>query len=324
MDQVRINRTRENLLKSYPSLRLPEKSFLIITTPRSGSTLLSVLLENSGCGRPIEAFNPNRNYRSRYPLGIDYSDAFAYINKAIEFQTVNHIMGMKFHRNQFHIFQENARRLLGLEEKEQTDPEVSEVFFPKARYIFLQRRNKIKQAISLSKALQNGIWNESAEQDQSYRKYVLPALYDREHIERCYDLLVAQDAAWLHYLESSGLPAIQLWFEDLIKDYSAKTKEVFDFLDFKSTEINKPPLRRQSNQESEVWEKRFFAQTPWLKDLQSDLAGNGLSSRIPPSESVAKKREQERWKVMPANRFKPVRKLFFNLKRNLKEILKIE
>jgi len=324
MDKQKVAKAREKLLQHYPQFPIPESSYLILETPRSGSTLLSAHLQKIEYGFPIEAFNLNANYRKRFNLIASIDDPVACIRKGIEFQTRNRVMGTKFHRSQFQNFQRMARNALTFLELTFTDGEVTELFFPNAKFIFLQRKQKIRQAISYSKALQTGIWNETTDQDQDYKKYVLPALYDREHIEACFDMLLADDFAWKNFLESNDFRSLHIWFDDLVTNYEAKMKEIYTYLGVKGSEKVTPLLRQQSNKESLEWEKRFCEETPWTKDAayMDAVARDDLDSLWAfRGQQIVRANEHRRWIEMPATRYKSVRSFWFRVQRKLKELI---
>lgn len=293
---------------------------MVLTSARSGSTLLCSHLEKIGYGRPIEAFNPNQNHRLKYNWGIDYADPRAYIQKAFEFQTVNGVMGIKFHPAQYRIFLENARKLIAPSEIELDEAEILSVFFPNTKYIHLQRRQKIKQAISYAKALQNGVWNETADLDQEYKKYILPSLYDREHIECCFDILLANDISWKKLLTGNNLPHLAVWYEDLVGNYVEKMSEIYQYLGIKDEEIDPPPLRRQANKESLEWQSLFSAETPWFTEpiiVKTYQAGDLDGLYHLRTTQIIREREQKRWKSMPAVRYKKIRSLSFRIQRKI-------
>lgn len=325
MDKKNIESARKYIRSTYPDFPIPEVSYLGLMTPRSGSTLFCTHMQRIGYGNPIEAFNPNKNHRERFKFDIDYNDPTAFIGAVVKYQTQNNVMGMKFSRSQFKIFLANARKMLAPTGIALNDAEVVDVFFPNTRYIHLQRRNKIKQAISFSKALQSGIWNETVDTNQEYRKYVLPAMYDREHIESCYDVLLADDIAWQYYLEKNELPSMLIWFEDLIGHYDEKMKEVYAYLKIKDKSIIEPPLRQQSNKESLDWEGRFRDETPWTRDevvINATASGDLATLWMYRSNMIVRAKETERWQKMPSNRFKVLRTLGFRISRKLRSILK--
>ena len=264
MNTQKIEDARDFLKHAYPDLPIPKRSYLVLMSARSGSMLLCAQLEKIGFGRPVEAFNPNKNPMFHNVWDIDYSNDYAYLKKAVEFQTVNDVMGMKFSLNQFKLFLEKARRLLAPSEILLDDAEVVEVFYPATRYIHLQRRDKVKQAISYAKAWQNGIWYEAADGSEEFKQYLLPAVYDREHIECCFDIVLSIDIGWQHYLQENNLDSLLVWYEDLAEDFPGKMREVYDFLGIKAEGMDLPPLKKQANRQSQEWEARFRAETPWL------------------------------------------------------------
>ena len=323
MNNPNIGLARDLLLKKHSDIPIPSKSYLVLMTQRSGSTLLCAHLERIGYGRPIEAFNAHQNHRNSIQWEIDYTDPHAYIKKAIEYQTVNDVMGMKFNLTEFRLFLENARRLIQPAEFSLSDAEMVEVFFPGTRYIHLQRRNKVKQAISFSKALQNGIWNETVDQDEKYKKYVLPSVYDREHIECCFDILLTGDLVWQYYLSGNQLSNKLVWFEDMIQNYPGKMREIYEYLGIQDKEIIDPPLRKQSNQESLLWAARFEKETPWIREakIQGAMETGNLSALwLDRSQQIAYQKEHARWQVMPAIRYKAIRTFFFRGKRKCTEL----
>lgn len=324
---TKIQMGREFIQQKCPGFPVPTNSYLVLSTARSGSTMLTTYLGKIGFGYPIEAFNPNKNSRTRYNWGIDYSDPIAYIKKAIEFQSIDGVMGMKFMPNQFLIFLDNARRFLKPTNLVYKDAELVEIFFPSTKYIHLERKNKLKQAISYSKALQDGIWREAEGEDEKYKKYVTPAVYDREHIECCFDLSLANDQYWRHYLLSNQLSFFHVYYEDLTNNYFEEIEKIHNYLGIVGKEICAPSLRKQATGLSEKWEKQFTKETPWLLDSHFvDLYEHGRQEDlfIERCRMVFNQREQQRWKVMPANRYKKIRSLKLQIFRKLNSLLKKE
>jgi hypothetical protein len=158
----------------------------------------------------------------------------------------------------------------------------------------------VKQAISLAKALQNGIWIEREDEDQEYKKYLMPALYDQEHIECCFDYSLSGDVFWIHHLRKYNVPHLSLFYEDIISNYDE--------------------THRQANKQSDKWMIRFIEETNWLKNEEiqraiDESAIEGLYYLR--SNMLITNRKQTRERVMPATRYKSVRSLAFRIKRKL-------
>jgi LPS sulfotransferase NodH len=323
MDNIQL--ARSYIQENHPGFPVPADSYLVLSTARSGSTMLTTYLGKIGFGFPIEAFNPNKNSRERYNWGIDYSDPYAYIKKAIEFQTVGTVMGMKFMPNQFFVFLENARKLLAPTDLNYEDAELVEIFFPSAKYIHLERKNKLKQAISFSKALQDGIWREVEGEDETYKEYITPAVYDRDHIERCFDLSLANDQYWRHYLRSNELSYLHIYYEELTANYREEMAQIHQYLGIEDQNIVVPSLRKQATRLSEEWETRFIAETDWFSTtrfnslLEQDDQENLFIERC---HIVFNKREQQRYIAMPSIRYKGLRSIIFRVLRKFTSLLK--
>lgn len=323
MVNKQIIKAQNYIKKTYPRITSPDLSYFILFSPRSGSNFLATSLEKAELGHPVEAFSGNPNARRRRNWGIDFSDPAIYMETAIAKQIENGAMGMKMNSIQFKFFLNTARQLLGPDFSDLTDPEVTEVFFPNLKYIHIQRKKKVKQAISLAKALQNGIWTEEEGQDAEYKKYLLPTIYDRDHIECCFDDSLSMDIFWQHYLRKNQLVYLPIFYEDLTANYTEKMKEVFTFLGVKNREVPSPKLRRQSNQQSENWEDRFVAETPWLKDPEIVKAydeGDLESLYYLRCRMIISGRENARWRSMPATRFKKIRSFAFRVRRKFSSI----
>jgi trehalose 2-sulfotransferase len=320
MDTARIKQARTQLLSTTPQLKLPERSYLVLMSARSGSMLLCAHLEKIGFGRPVEAFNPNKNPMFHNDWAIDFHNPLAYLQTAIDFQTVNGVMGMKLSLNHFHLLLEKARMLLGSQAAGMDDAEVTEIFFPELRYIHLQRRDKVKQAISYAKAWQTGIWYETTEDGEEYKEYVLPPVYDREQIEGCLDLVIAGDAGWSSYLRGHGLTAHKIWYEDLADTYSEEMQAVYTFLGVPEKEVIAPPLKKQADSRSLDWEQRFVRETPWLQTpriAEAMRCGDMESLLVERAQLAFRDRAARRWEEMPAHRLMAIRRFIFRARRKI-------
>ncbi len=313
---------REQIQSKYPEFPFPKTSYLVLYSARSGSNLLCKYLAKAGIGNPVEAFNPNTSNRNRLDWGIDYKNPAEYIKTAIIKQSVNNVMGMKLCIPHFRLFIRTAKSLFT--DVDLTDQEIVEVFFPETKYIRIQRKDKVKQAISLAKAMQNGNWLVKEDAPPNYRDYIIPAVYDREYIEYCFDKMLMEDVAWNHYLDTKKLPFILVWYEELVSQPEKKINEVYNFLNITGKEIGKAPLRKQSDSKSQDWETRFIKETPWLQEENIKKALDScdfLSLSIARSQAITYKREQDKYWQMPATKFKWFRKWFFRGKRKLKSII---
>ena len=321
MNKELASRIRSGLKEKYPDIPFPDRSYLILMSPRSGSTLLCTHLEKVGFGRPTEGFHfSKRALTERFGNEVDFSDAYQHTRAALNYGTANGIFGLKLSWIEFEIFLKKARQLIGAEESALSDAEVLEVFFPHARVIRLKRRNKVKQAVSYSRAMQTGIWNEKADASDAYKEYILPPQYNREHIEALLDNLLAFDLSWEHFLEQNSISCMEIWYEDLAQDYVSTMTAVCEYLGIQNNEALEPPLKKQSDQISRQWVERFEQETPWLKDpliKQGWRDGDFATVFFQRSVNMTRMRERTVWARLPYNRNKKLKRLIFRAKKRL-------
>ena len=330
MDRKQIDLAREYIENKFGKLTISENNYIILMSPRSGSNLLCKHLKTIGHGNPEEGYsiNPERFAQNNDWHDFNFSDSFAYINRVNQILTANKVLGLKMNYVELQIFQDKAGDLLSGSRIELNEAELLEIFYPHARYILLLRKNKINQAVSFAKALQNGIWRVEQDQDDEYKKYLLPAVYDREHIEGCLEILLANDVAWQDFLRIHEIPFYQLWYEDLVKDFQNKTKEIQTYLGVDdSVGEAEPLLKRIANTKSHQWAEDFVRETPWLQDtlfaraLESGDFQAALNRR---SFLLFGQKERDRWNAMPSTRNKKLREFLWRVKRKTKEVLNIQ
>ena len=147
----------------------PFKSYVICTSPRSGSTLLCRLLAQTGqSGHPNSHFHtPSmaawlRSYDlSQTTFPTELAQIKAVFAAAIARGTQDTgIFGLRLQRHSFDFFMQQLGTLHpGLA----TDKDRISATFGPTLFIHLTRQNKLDQAISLVKANQTGLWHKSAD-----------------------------------------------------------------------------------------------------------------------------------------------------------------
>jgi LPS sulfotransferase NodH len=179
-------------------------SYFICTTVRSGSNLLCEILRGSGlAGCPDEYF-----YSAFYPrLFARYgADSFeSYVPRVLETTTSeNGVFGAKMMASYFfHQFAAEVRQLPIAGEPGRTTAELLARAFPGLRYIWLTRRDKVRQAISHLRAAQTGVWH-SAELDGSGAAGS-EASYSYEGLANAILSDAAGNAEWQQYFSDSAI-----------------------------------------------------------------------------------------------------------------------
>jgi LPS sulfotransferase NodH len=98
-----------------------------------------------------------------------------------------------------------------------------------ARVVLLQRRNVVKQAVSLINAMRlqerTGDWNLYSEGDRAGLQAIEPAEFEK------YLRKIEQDqAAAEAYAATLDLPLLRIWYEDMLRDEAGFLGRIFEFL----------------------------------------------------------------------------------------------
>ena len=135
-------------------------------------------------------------------------------------------------------------------------PELLDRVFPSLRYIQITRNDKVRQAVSLWRAVQTQAWRQTAGEDARAR--VEPAFSFRA-INYLVRLLTAHDASWDAYFLGLGLEPLKVTYEELAAAPGDTVAGVLAYLglDPEATRALEPPrLRVQADERSEDWVRR--------------------------------------------------------------------
>jgi trehalose 2-sulfotransferase len=281
----------------------PDRSYLVCATPRSGSTLVCHALEETGvAGRPEEYFEALRHSgRPRRPeeyfLGVEdqsirdhlgersvgsdpqprsplWSRAAydRYLEWAFEAGTTdNGVFGAKLMWGYFGEFVSLLRNIP--EYRDVPLAELMPTVFPDLTFVRVVRANKVRQAVSLWKAVQTATWREdqasansaSVEDDGSppYRSFAeahRPQLrFHYKAIDHLLEHLLIEEASWDAFFEHSGIKPILVLYENFAADYETSTLNLLDRLDLTCAEDFEfePRMKKQSDKINDDWTKRY-------------------------------------------------------------------
>ncbi len=256
----------------------PHTSYLICTTPRSGSTLLCEALKNTGlAGQPEEYFFFTSQAFWKELWGTS-SDA-DYVARAIkEGTTSNGVFGAKMMWRHVDTFVGQLRTIPGYERL--SAPEFLSTVFPNLRYIFMTRSDKVRQAVSLWKACQTNIW---AVMDKTspdrislsnrsflghhpltwmYRQPFTGELhFDFESIDASVREIESQEVAWQKYFAENGITPFTVVYEDLVAAYEQTAIQILKELAIpvpESLKVLPCRLKQQADALSEEWVQRYY------------------------------------------------------------------
>jgi len=269
----------------------PERSYLVCATPRSGSTLLCETLRATGvAGVPKEYFEelketglPRRPreyfWGLRSPEAIrllpsdsqlareserrpfwDREDYAAHFKAALrEGTTPNGVFGAKLMWGYFPDFMELMRgipRFGGM-----GDGSLLASAFPQLRFVFISRSDKVRQAVSLWRALQTWMWRQAGGASVGEPPPERREVYSFDAIGHLLDQLRRQEDAWRGFFFRIGQQPLPLLYEEIASDPEAAVGRVIEMLGIPPEQAADPAPRgidRQSDELSESWVQSYL------------------------------------------------------------------
>jgi trehalose 2-sulfotransferase len=244
----------------------PRLSYIICTTPRSGSTLLCDMLARSGvAGRPRSLFYlPDMTdwldeLGLSLPPGLPEADQMAAIlATALEQgRGGTPVFGL---RQQCHSFAFLCRQLTLLFPQAADDAVRLALAFGDPLFIHLSRPDKVAQAVSWQRAEQGGLWHAAPDGTEVERTapHRDPA-YDAETLRNRLATLVAWDRAWQDWFGNQGITPLTLTYDQLSADPVATLRQVLASLglDPGAADAVTPGLRKLADHISADWIARM-------------------------------------------------------------------
>lgn len=273
----------------------PRISYFVCATPRSGSTLLCEALTHTGlAGKPKEYFEASRETGLPPRPGDYFKDSrdagllslvetlnaasssarqeaispvflgemsFAdYLARVLEEGTTpNGVFGTKIMWGQLENFERSLRALP--ECRATPIPHLFSDKFPNLHYIYIYRRDKVQQAVSLWRAIQTWAWRqERASPTNTQARSAREPIFHYEAIDHLIHLLDTHDEAWQQYFEQFALHPCMVIYEELVEAYETILQGVLQYLSIMPPErltFARPPMERQADTLSEQWVKRY-------------------------------------------------------------------
>ena len=241
-------------------------SYLVCATERSGSTLLCELLAGTGvAGRPEEFFEflsvsgRVRQPREYFPPGTDPSilellapldpplPALPHSRRLADARergtTPNGVFGAKMMWAYLPDFLAHG------EPEAQLGP---------LRWVHVERRDTVAQAISLWRAVQTAQWR-AEDRDTD-----VEPCFHAGAIAHLKDRLERHAAAWREWFAERGIEPLEIVYEEFAQEPRATICRVLDHIGVPSADVHvpEPPMRRQADARSQEWVDRFREEVP--------------------------------------------------------------
>jgi trehalose 2-sulfotransferase len=237
---------------------LPVVSYFICATPRSGSTLLCEALRNTGlAGNPDEYFGSMHVDRWRITWNID-SDQL-YIQKVLQYGSGwNGVWGAKLMRL---YWQEFVSQLQAVSDAANlSEIELLDKFFPERKYIFITRRNKVRQAVSWLKFIQGTAWYWEQKEPQK-----LDTLeYKPDVIDAFLQQTAKHESAWLEFFAQTETELFIVVYEDFVKAYEETAVAILDYLGVDYPHpltFAERKMQKQADTLSDEWVQKYLNST---------------------------------------------------------------
>ncbi len=224
----------------------PTLAFVVCCTPRAGGGLLCEALGNTGvAGHPDDFFEPDRGRSLGEFRGP--TELARYLASVLEIGTTpNGVFAARLTLAGLQTLQHSSGgRLL-------------DEFLPSLRWVWVSRRDRLRQAISWVRALQTGTWAHLVG-DQP-----LPAIrlrFDRHAIAQRLEEIEAQDLAWRTWFAERGVVPIPVVYERVASDYEGTARRVAGRLGVelpRALFFGERRMLPMADATSEAWARRFL------------------------------------------------------------------
>ena len=234
---------------------IPSKSYLICATPRSGSTLLCEALRKTRlAGNPDEYFGPMHvsRWNETWKTRTDHE----YFQQTIEHGcTSNGDWGAKVMRL---YWQDFLNQLKCVDDSQNlSESELLETRFPGLSYIFITRRNKVRQAVSWLKFIHGSAWFWEDDAPQKLDNLE----FKPDVIDDFLRQTTIHESAWLEFFERSGIQPRIVTYEDFVTSYEETAIDVLGYLGIEcptSIAFEERRLKKQADALSDAWVQKYL------------------------------------------------------------------
>jgi len=227
--------------------------YIIATTPRTGGHFLCELLTGTEvCGRPSEYVLRKTVHKWRDLYGCrtrqEYLDV--YLRKG---RSANGVFGAKLTWWQFCEFTAELAGSASLTNRERAL--ALKQICHGCRYIFLRRRDQIRQVISYSRALQTGRW--SSKTGASMKPP--PEIFDVDALDELTRAIMLSESHWEEYFAELDAHHLPLFYEDLVREPQSWVTRILAYLgiDHEWSGPCRSGLQQQSDELTEQWVRRY-------------------------------------------------------------------
>jgi len=241
-------------------------SYVICTSPRSGSTLLCKLLAATRvAGNPASYFHGSSVEDWLDELGLppgtsapDHDVLKTAFGEAARLgRDGTGVFGL---RQQQHYLEFLREKLAIMRPQHRTDKERLESLFGPMLFIHLSRADKLAQAVSYLKAEQSGLWHVAPNGIELER--LAPhrePIYDFDAVKGCVEMLTDYDRKWEQWFRLEAIDPLRISYDELSADPKGTLRHVLRRLglDGAAADGIKPGVKKLADGTSQDWMARY-------------------------------------------------------------------
>ncbi|MAU19861.1 MAG: sulfotransferase [Martelella sp.] len=244
-------------------------SYIICTSPRSGSTLLCKLLAATGIsGNPDSHFHrPSlAAWRKSHGVGeIDGEDERSTLARVFAAAIAKGsgdtgMFGLRMQRGSADYFME---KLAVLHPGPGSDRARIEAAFGRTLFVYLSRADKVAQAVSCVKAEQTGLWHVASDGSELERLAPPRApVYDGPALMKWYETMTGFEREWEAWFSREGIAPLRLDYDALSRSPRDTLRSVLLALglDGKAADALSPGVKKIADRVNDEWAERLRLQ----------------------------------------------------------------
>lgn len=227
------------------------KSYILCTTPRSGSTLLCSLLQSTGvAGYPESYFRKQDINMWAKSWGVASQFDREYVSAVLPAgMSSNGVFGVRLMWGTLHELLTELRTYY-IQESE--IGLLTEAFGP-TQFVYLRRQDVVAQAVSRAKAEQSDTWH--VHSDQSHMLNDGDFTYDYDQIHSYVAETEADNQAWEKWFREHAIEPHVVVYEELSEQREETVASILEFLGVDSTQADniRSSTTKMADELSQTW-----------------------------------------------------------------------